>query len=67
MADTTISMRIEHAISVGNVDVKHEVRRGGELLGTLAISKGGLDWKPKNARKAKRVNWEQFDEWMREH
>lgn len=65
MADTTINMRIEHPIPVGNVDVKYEVRRGTDLLGTLSISKGGLDWRPKGARKTRVSNWEQFDEWMK--
>jgi hypothetical protein len=65
MADTTINMRIEHPIPVGNVDVEYEVRRGPDLLGTLSISKGGLDWRPKGARKPRKATWEQFQAWMK--
>lgn len=54
------------AIPVQNADnVQFQVRRDGDLLGTLKISKGGLDWYRKNARKRTGTcGWEEFQAWM---
>ena len=60
-----ISLKIEHPIEVGNVDVVFEVREGNTLLGKLKLSKGGLDWLPNNARRARKATWNELDVWMR--
>ncbi len=53
------------AVPVQNADVQFQVRRNGGLLGTLKISKGGLDWYRKNARKRTGTcTWEEFRVWM---
>lgn len=45
MAAHVASLEVSHAIPIGNVDIKLPVRKGTKLLGTLTISKGGVDWK----------------------
>ena len=59
-----VTLRTKHPIEVGNVDVELAVRYGRTLVGTLRVSVGGIDWYPRNAKKARRVSWEQFDAWM---
>ena len=52
-------------INVVNTDHVFEIREGDVLQGRLKISKGGLDWYKKNARKASgRASWAQLKEWM---
>lgn len=65
MAAKKISMKVEHPIAVGNVDVVFEVRDGADLLGRMKISKGGIDWYPKNAQSPRKSTWVQFDAWMK--
>jgi len=57
-----LKMRVDSPIEVSRVDVEIEVRRvsDDELLGHLRISKGSLDWWPKNAKKPIRKRWGQF-------
>jgi hypothetical protein len=64
MAAKKISMKVEHPIEVGNVDVVFEVRDGGALLGRMKISKGGIDWFPNNARKPRTITWSNFSVYM---
>ena len=64
MAQTKIKLTIAHPIEVRNVDVEMEVRHGQELLGKVLISRGGLDWYPSNARKARKKTWRQLADWM---
>jgi hypothetical protein len=64
MAAKRISMKVEHPIEVGNVDVVFEVRDGAALLGRMEISKGGIDWYPNNARKPRTVTWASFHTYM---
>ena len=43
-------------------------RQDGEVLGTLTISKGTVDWRPKNKKAGKKgetsLNWSKFAEVM---
>jgi hypothetical protein len=64
MAQHDVKLSIEHPIPIGNVDVIFEVRQGNTLLGTARLSRGGIDWKPRNARRAKKTSWSAFAEWM---
>ncbi len=51
--------------TLGNSDVEFEVRSGGELLGRLKVSKGGLDWYRKNAKTVtSTARWSQLRNWM---
>lgn len=48
-----------HAIK--NLDVEIAVRSDDELLGTLKISKGSIDWLPAHATTYKyKLGWERF-------
>jgi hypothetical protein len=60
MPNHDVSMKIDHLIPVGNVDVEFEVRVDGSLLGRAKISRGGIDWWPSNARAARSISWQDF-------
>lgn len=64
MAIKKVSLRVPASIEVGNVDVEFEVRDGMELMGTVAISRGGIDWRARGKRSATSVTWKQFAEQM---
>lgn len=64
MAAKKISLKVEHAIEVGNVDVVFEVRDGNSLKGFMSISKGGIDWRGNGRRITQTATWEQFEAWM---
>ncbi len=53
--------------SLGNADVEFLVKRDGELLGRLWISKGTVVWVPKNSRQGYEIGWQKFDELMQEN
>lgn len=53
------------AQTVKNKDVEFEVRKDGEILGRVKISKGGIDWYAKNAKqRTGRATWTQFKTYM---
>lgn len=63
-----VSLEIEHAIQVGNVDVKLPVKVDGRPLGRLKISKGGVDWLPSpNSKTSYTMTWARFAEFMQEN
>lgn len=41
-------------------DVAFIVQSDGVLLGELTVSKGSIDWRPANKRKARKISWEKF-------
>lgn len=45
---------------LANSDAKFEINTGGEKLGRLRISKGGVDWYPKNKKTPVKFTWKQF-------
>lgn len=45
---------------LGNVDISFSIKEDGKQLGTLDISKGGVDWYTKNAKIAKSISWSKF-------
>lgn len=51
---------------IQNTDLTFRVWSDDELLGTLALSKGTIDWKPKNARTPIKLRWETFARIMEE-
>ena len=59
-----VSLQLAHEIPIGNVDIKLPVRSGNTLLGTLTISKGGVDWKKAHAHSSKSLTWKRFGEVM---
>jgi hypothetical protein len=42
------------------------VRRNNVALGRLLVSKGNIEWKPKNDNLAFRLSWKDFDVLMQE-
>jgi hypothetical protein len=66
----SISLEIPKAIEVQNSDVVIVVKRDGEKLGTLTISLGTIDWRPKNRKSGKKgetnLTWTQFADLMAE-
>jgi hypothetical protein len=66
VAAKKVSLKVPSAIEVGNVDVEFEVRDGANLMGTVAISRGGIDWRPKGKHRANSVSvtWTQFADLM---
>lgn len=59
-----VQLSIGQPIEIGNVDVEFVIRDGTALMGRLAISKGGIDWKPPNAQKPHTATWKQLADWM---
>jgi hypothetical protein len=59
-----ISLTIPKGIEVLHSDLVIHARQDNELLGTLTISKGTIDWRPKNKRVGKKgetqLTWLQF-------
>lgn len=51
---------------IGSSDVIIDVTQDGGKLGTLKISKGGLDWTPRYA-KIISLNWTQFDKLLQDN
>jgi hypothetical protein len=64
MATHAVALKIAHEIALGKVDITLPVRKGPDLLGTLTISKGGVDWKKAHARKSVSLTWTQFADIM---
>ena len=57
----------EHVVRVSqptrevvNADYSFEIFSDGEKIGTLDISKGTVDWWPRNAKSGVEVRWEDF-------
>ena len=65
MAAKKVSMKVDHLIEIGNVDVVFEVRDGTALMGRMKISRGGIDWHPAGAHGDDiKATWGEFKEWM---
>jgi len=50
---------------LGNVDAVFEIIQDDAKLGSIEISKGGMDYYPANAKKPIKINWTQFDEMVK--
>ena len=46
---------------LGKVDIEFFITKDGGQLGKIKISKGGIDYYPKNAKKTIRKTWTQLD------
>jgi hypothetical protein len=51
---------IQPARTTLHSDYTVEIKSDNAILGKLSISKGGVDWLPKNAKKPWSYSWEQF-------
>lgn len=64
MAQHVVRARVDTKV-IGHKDLEITVRRNGEKLGTLLISKGNIEWLPKgNSINKKRVGWQRFADLM---
>jgi hypothetical protein len=52
---------------LGRSDVEFEVKKDGDLLGTLKVSNGSIVWFPKNTRTGHKMPWLKFNEMMVEN
>jgi hypothetical protein len=64
MAAHSVKLKVAHPLTVGNVGVEFEVRRGGKLLGKLEVTQSTIDWTPAKARNPRKVSWQEFGDWM---
>lgn len=64
----TVGLNIKHGIKVQKVDVELPVTADGRKLGTVRISKGGIDWVPAYSKTGGfALGWKRFDRLMREN
>jgi hypothetical protein len=55
------------ARELGRADIKFQVRRDKELVGTLAVSNGSIVWFPRDTTYGHKLDWSTFDKLMRDH
>lgn len=67
MAEHRIFVNPSRALEVVNSDLVVEVQADGEKLGELRISRGSIDWVPRNHQYGTELTWERFDRLMAEH
>jgi hypothetical protein len=67
MPEHRITVYPSKALEVVNNDLIVEVEADGQKWGELRISKGSIDWVPRNNKRARRLGWERFDAVMREN
>ena len=66
MAKHTVEIKTP-ALEVGEKDIVFNVRRDGQVLGRLKISKGGVEWMQRSdSKKAFHMWWHQFDRFFSE-
>ena len=52
--------------TVLNKDAECDVYSNDEMLGTLKISKGSIEWRPKNYKYGFHLSWEDFSDLMKD-
>jgi hypothetical protein len=66
MPEHRINVFPSKALEVVNADLIIEIESDGEKFGELRVSRGSIDWVPRAHRRSFRMEWERFDEVMRE-
>ncbi len=51
---------------LGNADVSFWASEDGRLVGELLISKGAVEWRPRDSQHSYKLNWTRFDQVARE-
>ena len=46
---------------LGNADVSFSAYQDGHLIGELLVSKGAVEWRPRDLQHSYRLNWTMFD------
>lgn len=52
-------------LPIVNTDAEFEIQRDGEKLGTLKVSRGTVEWVPRNHHYGYHLDWAAFDDLMR--
>jgi hypothetical protein len=52
---------------LGKVDAQFDIYQDDEKLGTITISKGSLEWYPKNSKKPYKIGWSNFAKMIKEY
>jgi hypothetical protein len=52
---------------LGKMDAFFDIYQGGKKLGKIAISKGSIDWYPKNAKHPYTFSWSEFDKMIKSY
>ena len=47
--------------SLGRSDLEFRVKKDSEVVGRLRVSKGAIEWVPRNQTLGYRMTWAQFD------
>lgn len=66
MAKHRITVKPSQPLEVANSDLRVAVTSDDAKLGELRLSRGTIDWVPKNYSTGVSMTWEQFDRMMRE-
>jgi len=51
--------------TLGKTDISFVVRTDGEILGTLEVSRGGLEWFSKGAVNGQKITWKKFNDFAK--
>ena len=52
---------------MGKKDAFFDIYQDGKKLGTITISKGSIEWYPKNAKQPYKLTWSAFDKMIKEN
>lgn len=67
MAQHTVKLTKIPELEVGKKDMRFEIDGDENVkLGTLLVSKGGIEWRPYKKQK-RHLSWERFDQIIRDH
>jgi hypothetical protein len=47
-------------------DISFVVEKDGKRFGTLLVSRGAIEWRPRSKQSNKKVSWSKFDKLMKE-
>ena len=50
-----------------NKDIVFDVKKGGAMLGTLKVSRGGVVWRPRDYKYGYFLTWTKLDEVTAQH
>lgn len=67
MATHSIRVHPSRPFEVVNADLIVEIIADDQKFGQLQISRGTIDWVPRDKQTPHSLTWEQFDRVMREH
>lgn len=57
-----VSLQIRSKLPIGNTDVLFRAYDDDELIGTLMVSRGGIEWRSARHQYVLSARWERFDE-----